>query len=350
MDAILSLFDQHQRFFITTHTRPDGDALGSQIALGRFLQKLGKDVAMINSDAPPYHLDWLPGSEEVEVFDGSIDQRKQIDEADVVFVVDTNAWERLNALAGPIKGNTGVKALIDHHTHPEEWFDVMYRRERASSTGELIYELIAAHDADLIDAEMATLLYTAIMTDTGSFRYSSVTPTVHRVIADLLERGDIKPAPIHTELYDTRSLASLRLLSMSLSTITLRYDGAVGYMVLTHDMIEDAGATPDDAHGLVQYVLSIESVEVALLFKEHTKGTKMSFRSKGNFHVNEWARSFGGGGHRNASGAFVNKPMQDTIRAVLEAAPRYMDVTEEAPRELSNEDAAYLADLMRSRD
>ena len=120
-------------------------------------------------------------------------------------------------------------------------------------------------------------------------------------------------------------------------------------MVLTHDMIEDAGATADDAHGLVQYVTSIESVQAALLFKEHTKGTKMSFRSKGDVYVNEWARSFGGGGHRNASGAFVKEPMEETIRAVLEAAPRFIDVTEEAPRELSEEDAAYVADLMKSR-
>ncbi len=343
----MPLFEAHRRFFITTHTRPDGDALGSQIALGRFLRKLGKDVTLINCDAAPYHLEWLPDGELVEVFDSSLDQRTRIDEAEVMLIVDVNTHKRLGSLSGPIKANGGVKVLIDHHTHPEDWFDLVYRREHASSTGELVYELIMEHAPDLIDAEIATLLYTAIMTDTGSFRYSSVTPAVHRVVADLLERGDITPAPIHTELYDQRSLASLRLLSMALATITLRYDGIVGYMVLTHDMIRDAGATPDDAGGLVQYVLSIESVQAALLFKEHTKGTKISFRSIGDVHVNEWARSFAGGGHNNASGAFVNRPMQETIRAVLEAAPRYLDVTEDAPRELTEADADYLAELMK---
>jgi phosphoesterase RecJ-like protein len=346
IEDILSLFRQHARFFITTHIRPDGDALGSELALGRFLKKLGKQVTIINSDPPPYNLDWLPGADDIELFDGAIQQRQRIDAADVILILDTNALERIGRLSGPVRNSHAVKVLVDHHTMPETWFDVTYARDTASSTGELVYELIAAYDAALVDADIATTLYTAIMTDTGSFRYSSVTPRLHRIVADLLERGDITPAPVHTSVYDTRSMPGLRLLGRALESITLRYNDQVGYMVISQRMMRDTGASSDDTEGLVNYVLSIERVKAAVLFYEIDSGTKMSFRSKADVHVNEWARAFGGGGHRNAAGAFVSTPLGATVDAVMAAAPRYLDLAfDEEPGgdTLSPEDASYLS-------
>ncbi len=344
----LSLLLEHDRFLISTHLRPDGDAIGSELGLGLFLKKLGKKVAVINADPMPRAMEWLPHADAVEVFDKSFGQLKRIAEAEVAVVLDTNAEERLGDVGGPLRNSGAKTLLIDHHTHPERWFDVAYQRDTAAAAAELVYELVAAHDPGLIDAEMATVLYTGLMTDTGSFRYSSVTPAVHRVTADLLERGDISPAPIHTALYDNRSLASLRLLSRALDALQLRYDGQVGYTVVTGDMLTAVGADPEDKADLVGYVLSIEGVRAALLFTEAAGGTKISFRSAADTHVNEWAAAFGGGGHRNASGAYVKQPLHETIEAVLEVAPRYLDLAAPAPGgdALSDEDAAYLDVLL----
>ncbi len=353
IQQILASLLEGSRFVITTHIRPDGDALGSEIALGQFLGALGKQVTMINAEAPPYNLYWLPGVDEVEVFDGSLNQRERIASADAVIVVDTNARERLGRLASPIRNSAARKLLIDHHTSPEGWFDLAWVRDTASSTGEMIYELIAAYDAGMIDTSIATALYTAIMTDTGSFRYSSVTPAVHRIVADLLERGDIAPAPIHASLFDTRSMEGLRLLGLALESVTLRYEGQVGYMVVSQRMVRDTGSSLDETEGFVNYVLSIEGVKAALIFSETDSGTKVSFRSKGETYVNEWARALGGGGHRNASGAYLKRPLEVVVDEVMAMAPRYLDLEEGAEQEtgdaLSPEDASYLSSLLRMK-
>lgn len=351
IEDVLSLLLHHERFVITTHIRPDGDAIGSQVALGRFLRNLGKDVALLNSDPPPDNLAWLPEIEQVETFEGAPEHLKQIAGADVVIVVDTNALDRIGKLADPVKNSGAQKVLIDHHTEPENWFDITHARDTASSTGELVYELIAAHDADAIDDAIATALYAAILTDTGSFRYSSVTPAVHRITADLMERGDLLPEVIYSHLYDTKSLQGLRLLSRSLGTLQLCYDGRIGYMVVSRRMMQETGASSDDTEGFVSYVHAIDGVRVALLFTETVSGTKISFRSKGDMYVNEWARAFGGGGHRNASGAYVREPLDDVIEQVLAAAPDFLDLAgeDEADEDLSQDDEDYLALLQAMR-
>lgn len=352
LDDVLALVRENERFFITTHLGPDGDALGSQIALGQFLEKQGKSVDMINSDEASYNLDWMPGIEGVGVYDGSMDQREALAEAQVIFVLDTNDEERLGNLGGMVRDASGTTVLVDHHLQPEAWFDVEYIRDTAAATGELVYELIDAVDPALIDADIATGLYTAIMTDTGSFRYSSVTPRLHRIVADILERGDIEPAPIHEAIYDRKSMPGLRLLGRMLNRIRLRYNGQLGYSVVTQRMVEDTGASWDDKQGFVNYVLSIEGVKAALLFSETDDGSKMSFRSEADVRVDEWARHFGGGGHRNAAGAYVKRSsFEEVIEDVIEAAGDFIDFDEGyGPDEkLSPEDEAYLETLMQSK-
>lgn len=349
LDDVRTLIRENERFFVTTHLSPDGDALGSQIALGSFLEKLGKSVAMINSDELPYSLDWMPGADRVEVFDSSLDQHEALAEADVVFVLDTNDEERLGRLGSMVREASATTVLIDHHLEPEQWFDVQFVRNTAAATGELIYEIIERIDPDLIDREIATGLYTAIMTDTGSFRYSSVTPRLHRVIADVLERGDIQPAPIHETIYDRKSMPGLRLLGRMLNRIRLRYNGQLGYSVVTQRMVEDTGATWDDKKGFVNYVLSIEGVKAALLFSETDDGAKISFRSEADVRVDEWARHFDGGGHRNAAGAYVKGPsFEEVIERVIDAASQYISFEpQHSPGDdLSPEDRSYLKALL----
>lgn len=351
-DDALALLRDHDHFLLTTHIRPDGDAIGSELGLGRYLQRQGKSVTLLNSDPVPDHLAWLPGADQVEVFDGTPDQLKALAEAEVAVVLDTNAAERLGDVAGPLRRSGATTLLVDHHTDPEGWFDHRYQRDTAAATAELLYELIRDDRPELVDADLATALYTGIMTDTGSFRYSSVTPSVHRAVADLLERGGIEPAPVHSALYDNRSLASLRLLSSVLQRIRLRYDGQVGYAVVTPEMLKAADATSDDKQGLVSYVLSIEGVRAALLFTETSGGTKVSFRSAIGTHVNGWAQSFGGGGHRNASGAYLEGyALDEAVEAVVGAAPRFLDLGNDQPGgdTLSDEDAAYLEEMLKTK-
>lgn len=352
LDDVLALVRENEQFFVTTHLSPDGDALGSQIALGRFLQKLGKTAVMVNSDQVSYNLQWMSGTEDVEVYDGSMEQREALAEADVVFVLDTNDEERLGKIGGMVRDATATTVIIDHHLQPEGWFDVEFIRDTAAATGELVYEMIDATDPDLLDAEIATALYTAIMTDTGSFRYSSVTPQLHRIVADILERGNIEPAPIHETIYDRKSMPGLRLLGRMLNRIRLRHDGQLAYSVVTQRMVEDTGASWDDKQGFVNYVLSIEGVKAALLFSEVDDGSKISFRSEADVRVDEWARHFGGGGHRNAAGAYVKRPtFEEAIEDVIEAASRFIDFEDayQGPDELSSEDEAYLETLLQSQ-
>lgn len=349
MSDFLERLLAHERYAITTHIRPDGDAVGSQLALGRFLRKLGKQVVLVNADPVPDNLAWLPGADDILVFDGSLAQRERLDAVTAFVIVDTNAKERIGTVGGPLEASGAESFLIDHHTNPETWFTHAHVHDTASSTGEMIYDLIAAHDAALIDAPMAEALYTAIMTDTGSFRFNSVTPHVHRIVADILERGDLTPAPIHTALYDSRSLTGLRLLARSLDTITLVHGGKVAYMVVELRMMRELGASSDETEGFVSYALSIEGVQAAVIFLEISTGVKMSFRSKADTYVHEWARHFGGGGHRNASGAFVSRPLKPLIRDVMAAAPRFLGFEEEAPADqLSGEDADLL-NLLRQK-
>jgi phosphoesterase RecJ-like protein len=349
VEPILSLIREQQRFVITTHVRPDGDAAGSQLALGLFLKKLGKQVAMINSDPTPDNLLWMPGMEAIEVFEGSFPQHERIARADVIFVVDTNALERLGTLSGPVRHSGARKVLIDHHTEPEGWFDLLFARDTASSTGELVYELIAARDPDLIDETIARALYAAILTDTGSFRYSSVTSAVHRIAADLMDRGQLQPDVIYAALYETRTPESLRLLALVLQSVQLHYDGQLSHMVVSQRMLNESGASYDDTEGFVNYALALEGVQVALIFTEVPSGTKISFRSKGLWYVNDWARAFGGGGHRNAAGAFVRAPLEEVIQKVIASAPRYLALETAEPPDagaLSPEDADYLSTLL----
>jgi phosphoesterase RecJ-like protein len=352
LDDLLPLLRDHERFFVTTHLGPDGDAIGSQIALGHFLKKWGKEVAMVNADDLPYNLEWMPGGDDIEVFEGSLKQRRALAEADVAIVLDTNGAERLGKLGPMVQKSEAVKVLIDHHREPEPWFDYYAVRESAAAAGELVYEIIDALDPSLIDTSIATGLYTAIMTDTGSFRYSSVTPRIHRIIADILERGGIEAAPIHERIFDRKSMQGLRLLGRMLNRIRLRFDGQVAYSVVTQRMVRDTNASWDDKEGFVNYVLSIEGVKAALLFSETNDGSKISFRSEADVAVDEWARHFDGGGHRNASGAYVKGIFEEVIERVVDAAPQFIDLEGAGPNEyrLSEEDASYLQTLLKLKE
>jgi len=346
ISEINSALERAQRVVISTHSRPDGDAIGSQLALGLFLQGKGKQVTMLNSDPIPFNMEWLPDVEAIQVYDSSLSHVDAVAQADTVVIVDTNATSRLGQLGQQLKGATGTKVLIDHHTDPETWFDLVYKRETASSTGEMIHELISAWDPDAITPAIAHALYVAIMTDTGSFRYSNVTPALHRAVADIVERGELDPAIIQSEVYDKKSREGMDLLARVLSTVEVHFQGTVGVMSVKSRFLEDSGASVEETDGFVNMLLSIYGVQIALLFTETEKGTKISLRSKGEWHIHKVAQRLGGGGHRNASGAFQHMGLEPTIKKALDLIARTFDLADSDEGDsLSDDDAAYLAML-----
>lgn len=338
LNNVLKILLQNHRFVITTHQRPDGDAIGSQVSLGRFLKHLGKEVVLFNSDPVPVTLDWMPGSEDIRTGD-DIENLAAVAQADMLIVVDTNTRDRLGkTVARALDMHRGPVLLIDHHTSPESWFTWMLRDEDAAATGELVYDLICAHDENLIDPEIATALYTALMTDTGSFRFAAVTPKIHRMTAHLMELGSSSPPDVYAAVYENRSLGWPRLVSMVMQGLTFLYDGQLAYITVTRHMLEQAGVDQGDAHGLSDLVMTIAGVHVTLTFTEVKHGVKVSFRSKGDWRMDIWAQSYGGGGHPNAAGAFIRQPIRQVIKLVLESASEYIQTDNFV---LAEEDHAY---------
>lgn len=323
--ALLACLERHARFVLTTHLKPDGDALGSMLALGQLLRRRGRTVHLFTVDLPPPNLSWLPGLEQVELFTGTLAQRTVLAQAEVICVLDTNALERLGALAEAVASSRALKVLIDHHRGLQAGFDLAYVRSGACATGELVYELVRAVDRQLIDSAMATALYVAIMTDTGSFRFNTVRPRVHRIVAELLARGRLLPEAIHSAIFDRRTPEGMRLLGLGLQQLQLRYGGRLAYMVLSRRMFHQVGADSEDTEGFVNQLLTIEGVQLAVLFTELRTGVKISFRSKGAYAVDRWARAWGGGGHRNASGAYVEgAALEPLVEAVVVSAARHV--------------------------
>lgn len=318
-----------ERVVITTHLRPDGDALGTELAVARALLALGKRVLVLNADPPPRNLDWLVEEQPAGLVQtheaGDLEQARAVAEADALLVVDANAGHRLGSV-GPLFRQAGKPvALLDHHPDPETWFGAACVRTDAAAAAEMAYDLVAGYDPDLIDRAVATAIYVGVMTDTGSFRYSATTPRTHAVVADVLHRGDLRPEPIHVALFDGRSREGLALLSAALGTIQTHYEGRFATMFVTGEMIRQSGAFFDETEGLINYALSLDGVVAAAIFLDIPSGVKISFRSKGDCPINGWAVRFGGGGHPNASGAFVKDgQLRRVMKDVVDSAPRHV--------------------------
>ena len=356
LHALADVLRDAQRVVLTTHRGPDGDAIGSEIGLAVALRKMGKQVSIFNNDHPPRVIEWIMdhaggGEHEPVLFDGSMAQRETLDAADAILVLDTNSESRLGDIGPAISSATPTKMLLDHHPAPETWFDVAYTDTTSASTAELVYRLVMLLDPSVIDADVATPLYAGIVTDTGQFRYSATSARTHRIAGDLLERGGINPEPIHVNLYDAWRTSSLRLLGLALETIQTHHDGRLATMRITHKMLNHAGARLEEAEGFVNYALGVEGVLAAVILRETPGGVRASFRSKGATAINGWAQRFGGGGHRNAAGAFVPGTLSEALETLVRTAPKELrDGPADAPATpppandtLSDDDAALLA-------
>lgn len=318
-----------QRIVILSHTNPDGDAVGSSLAWAEVLRGMGHAVTCIVPNKYPYFLDWMPGIEEVVVFKTDTEGRaaRAVSEADIFFCLDFNAVSRLENLSETIEANaTAIRVLIDHHLSPDKGFDLAFSHPDSSSTCFLVYSIVEALcGTDAITQRMGELLYVGMMTDTGNFAFSFLTPELFRAVAVLIEKG-ISIPDIHNSVYNAYTEGRARLFGYAINRkMELIQDGTVAYMSLLEREMRRFQFQQGDSEGFVNYALTIRKVKMSAMFLAHRKFIRVSLRSRGDVDVNLFARRyFNGGGHKNAAGGKSFVSMQETIdhyvRSVAEFA------------------------------
>ncbi len=301
---------------LTCHVNPDGDALGSLLGLAHALAPLGKALTLVSQDGVPDILRFLPGA-------AGVQSTTDIPHFDLALVLDSGDLSRVGSRVRPIVARAARVVDIDHHAVAGAFGDVQVLDPRAASTSEIVYAL--AQEMDLpITPDVATCLFTGIITDTGSFRFQNVTPNTLRVAAALLEAG-APPAAISEQVFENRTFASTHLLGRALSSLSQTPDGRIVWAHITADDFAAAGATDEDTEGVVNYVRGVRSAFVGILFREmtcapgETPHIRVSLRAREGVDVAVIAQGFGGGGHRMASGCTVDAPLADAERAVLNA-------------------------------
>lgn len=334
INALKELLKEPKEVLITTHHKPDADALGSSLGLAGYLKKKGHRVTVITPSDYPGFLNWMHGNSEVIVYSEQNDTLVQrlIKEAQMIFCLDFNTLSRINEMGEYIRHANGTKVLVDHHLQPEAFADLSFSNTSAAATAEIVYDMIKAMgDADLIDTEIGECLYAGIMTDTGSFRHPSTSKNVHLIIADLLQIG-VETSKIHRLIYDSSSELRLRFLGYALKEkLVVLPEYRTAYFAITADELKAYDSKTGDTEGLVNYALSIEGIVFAALIIDRTQAVKMSFRSVGDFSVNDFAREhFNGGGHKNAAGGMSIDTLENTVNKFESLLPRYKDQLQHA--------------------
>lgn len=313
---------------VVSHTNPDGDAVGSSIAWAHVLRTMGHDVSCMVPNKYPYFLDWMDGLGDMIVYKGHEEEAEKIvAQADVIFCLDFNRIDRLEALSDAIAANKkAVMVLIDHHLNPPaDVYDLMISDTHACSTSYLVYKIIEKlTGVDVIDKTSAEGLYVGIMTDTGNFSFSYLTPDVFRTVAVLIEKGVDVPA-VNSAVYNSYSEGRVRLLGYVLiRKMQMTHDGTVAFIPLKESELRRFNFQVGDSEGFVNYPLSIEQVKMSAMFLQTRKYIRISLRSRGDVDVNVFAaRYFDGGGHRNAAGGKSFETMEETIEKFKKAVEEF---------------------------
>lgn len=327
IENIKQLLLAPKNIVIVSHKNPDGDAIGSSLGLYHYLKKQKHNVEVIMPNDYPEFLKWMPNCDKILIFESQTELSKNhINKADIVFTLDFNELSRIDVMEGPIKDSNAIKIMIDHHQQPGDYPDYMYSDVAMCSTSEMIYHFIEMMgDKDKIDKNIGTCLYAGIMTDTGSFRFPSTTSTTHKVVADLIDNG-VNNSEIHNMVYDTNSYGRLQLLGQALNNLKVIPEYNAAYITLNQKELNKYNFKKGDTEGVVNYALSIKNTILAAIFIEHKQEgiIKISFRSKGDFSVNEMARShFNGGGHINAAGGRSALSLEETVEKFISILPNY---------------------------
>lgn len=334
VEQVRKLLEKGGRVVIVTHQSPDGDAIGSALGLYNFLVNEGFSVGVVTPDKYPAFLQWLPGNDSVFRYEDDKEKGDRlVKAADLLFCLDFNSLSRLDAMAGSVEEAGGRKVLVDHHPEPGDFAEVVLSDTESSSTAQLVYELITAiGGGSAVNRAIGECLYVGIMTDTGSFRFSSTSARTHRITAELIEKG-VDSAVVQDRVYDTNSFDRMRLLGYALSEkLEIYPEFCAAVMVLSEKELHRFNAQKGDTEGFVNYALSVKGTNMAVFITQRKGIVKLSFRSKGNIPVNDIAREhFGGGGHINAAGGRSEESLEETHRRLIGLLPRYKGILESHP-------------------
>jgi phosphoesterase RecJ-like protein len=327
VDILKSIIDNaSNKIIITTHKSPDGDAIGSSLGLYFYLKNFINDVHIIVPDEYPSFLNWMPESNAIKIFEHTPTACEQlINESTHLFALDYNSLKRIGNISTPFASSNAQKIVIDHHQQPDDFADFYYVDDTCCSTAQLVVELIEEmQHLHYINKEAANCLYTGIMMDTGSFKFPSTTFKTHQIIADLIKAG-AENALIHQLVYDTSSYDRLQLLGYALfkkMNYFKTYNASLIY--LDKEELARFNYQKGDTEGLVNYPLSVKEIKLSAFFSEKDGMIKCSFRSKGTFDVNQFARShFNGGGHKNAAGGILNCSMDEAVELYKNTIKEY---------------------------
>lgn len=327
--AVKELLAIPQQIVIIPHKNPDGDAIGSTLALWHYLNIIGQSATIVSPNDYPKFLKWMPGCEHIINFENKNQQaRKALNDATLIFTLDFNHLGRTGQLEPVLQSATATFIMIDHHQAPADYASVTYSDVTMSSTCEMVYNFIEfLGDTDKITQEIANCLYTGIMTDTGSFKYRSTTSKTHKVVSSLIEKGADNTA-IHNKIYDTNSPSRLQLLGVALNNMVILQEYSTAYITLSQAELDKYKYQKGDTEGFVNYGLTLEGIRFAVIFIENSEEgiIKISFRSEGDFSVNQFARNhFSGGGHDNASGGKSDISLEETATYFVSLLDQYKE-------------------------
>ena len=325
--ALNNLLAKPQKIVITTHHKPDGDAMGSSLGLYNYLIQQGHHTTVITPTDYPDFLSWMPGNESVVIYTEQKDKSAVlIADADIVFCLDFNNLSRINEMGELVRAAKAYKIMIDHHLEPEDFDDFRHWDINACAAAQLVYTFIVdvLNNKALINKDVATCLYTGIMTDSASFRLPNTTSTVHRVVADLIDAG-APNSRIHELVYNSASENRLRFLGHCLTNcLEVLPEFNTALIVVNKYDLEKFDVNTGDTEGIVNYALSIASIRLAAFIVERPDRIKLSLRSKGDFPANEICKLyFSGGGHRNAAGGQSSASLQEVVNQIKLILPEY---------------------------
>lgn len=317
LSELTDLLATPQKIVITTHHKPDGDAMGSSLGLYAYLIQKGHHVTVITPTDYPYFLHWLPNNSDVIIYtEKQAEAAVLVAEAALIFCLDFNTLSRINELGELIRAADGFKIMIDHHLEPEDFDDYRHWNINACAAAQLVYDFIVnvLQDGASMTKDIATCLYTGIMTDSGSFRFPSATSTVYRIGADLIDLG-AEHWRIHQLVYDNATENRLRFLGHCLTNkleVLREFNTAI--ITVTAEELKQYNIVTGDTEGIVNYALSVNGIKLAAFIIERTDRVKLSLRSTGDFPANEICKKyFNGGGHRNAAGGASEKSLAETV-------------------------------------
>lgn len=315
----VDLVSEHQSFVLTTHMRADCDALGSELAMAAALESLGKTVRIVNADAPPSHIGFMDPQQSIQMLGEDVLPSELLaGDVDVMMVLDTSAWQQLGPMGDVLRESTAQKVVIDHHVSSDDLGAIVFKDDSAEANGRLVLEAIESLGVALT-TEMASALFAAIATDTGWFRFGSVSALTYAAVEKLVAAG-ASPTRTFAALYEQNTLSRLHLHGRIMQDIRVEAGGRMAHAAATLDDFATTGAEPGDTEDVVNRLLTISEVEIAGLFVGLEAGlTKVSLRSQGEFDVRAVAEQFGGGGHRAAAGLRVAESVEKTRSMVIEA-------------------------------